>query len=452
MYKQLKKEEYTKFPFVRIPEEGDNLTTFEGFQRLVMLDRYSLKDVLLETLKEGDIVLTTVKDDPKFPLMGYGTVKSIKGSKVIINIEYPEYVEGMDLENLEKDRSEIVKPLEIYWEQIAYRVAKAVAEVEKSEKREKVFKDFYWMISNQYYIPGGRILYGAGNPANVTLFNCFSLGTVPDSRSGIIDHIKTATEIMSRGGGVGSCISTLRPRNTVVRGVNGFSSGSVSWANYLSGLTHLISQAGSRRGAQMIGLHIWHPDVLEFIMCKIQNPHLLDLLSQHSNPRIAEIAEMYLVRDKNGEPVDVVDKDFMTGANISVLITDDFMEKMRAGKMWELKYPDLENLTKEQKEIYDIEWEYMAGIEEWEERGLPVKVYETIPARDLWELINTCARYSAEPGIIFIDRYNKEANSYYYESITITNPCFTGDMELLTAEGYKTFRELNGKEVEIVTI
>ena len=443
MYKQLKREEYTKFPFIRIPEEGDNLTTFEGFQRLVMLDRYSLKDVLLETLKEGDIVLTTVKDDPKFPLMGYGTVKSIKGSKVIISIEYPEYVEGMDLENLEKDKSEIVKPLEVYWEQIAYRVAKAAAEAEEPEKREEVFKDFYWMIANKYYIPGGRILYGAGNPANVTLFNCFSLGTIPDSRGGIIDHIKTATEIMSRGGGVGSCISTLRPRNTVVKGVNGFSSGSVSWANYLSGLTHLISQAGSRRGAQMIGLHIWHPDVLEFIMCKIQNPHLLDLLSQHSNPRIAEIAEMYLVRDENGNPKEVVDKDFMTGANISVLITDDFMEKVKSGGMWELKYPDLENLSEEQKKIYDIEWEHMHGlIKEWEKRRLPVKVYEIIPARDLWDLIATCARYSAEPGVIFIDRYNKEANSYYYTNIDISNPCQPKGEYILTEDGFKKIENI----------
>jgi len=113
----------------------------------------------------------------------------------------------------------------------------------------------------------------------------------------------------------------------------------------------------------------------------------------------------------------------MSGANISVLITDDFMEKTRAGEMWELRYPDLENLTKEQKEIYDTEWEHMAGIEEWEERGLPVKVYETIPAKDLWDLINICARYSAEPGVLFIDRFNKEANSYYYTTIMITNPC-----------------------------
>jgi ribonucleoside-diphosphate reductase alpha chain len=239
-----------------------------------------------------------------------------------------------------------------------------------------------------------------------------------------MDHIKIATEIMSRGGGVGSCISSLRPRNAIVKGVNGFSSGSVSWANYLSQLTHLISQAGTRRGAQIIGLHVWHPDVLEFIMCKIQNPDLLDLLSRHHNPRIAQIAEMYLTRDESGKPIDVVDKQFMTGANISVLITDDFMEKVKSGGMWELKYPDLENLSEEQKEIYDKEWERMPGlIKEWEKRRLPVKVYGIIPARDLWDLITTCARYSAEPGVIFIDRYNKEANSYYYTNIDISNPC-----------------------------
>jgi len=421
VYKQLKEDEYNKFPFIRIPEEGEKLTAFDGFQKLIMLDRYSLKDTTLKTLKIGDLVLTIVKDDSKFPLMGYGEVINMDKEFVSIKIDYPDNFKG---KKISKTKTEISKPLELYWEQIAYRVSKAVADAEiTKEKKDKYFKEFYWLLSNMYYIPGGRILYGAGNPANVTLFNCFSLGNIPDSRSGIIDHIKTATEIMSRGGGVGSCISTLRPRNAIVRGVNGFSSGSVSWANYLSGLTHLISQAGSRRGAQMIGMHIWHPDVLEFIMCKIQNPYLLDLLSHHSNSHIAKIAEKNLIRNDKGEPIDVVDKQFMSGANISVLITDDFMERVKAGKQWELKYPDLENLTKKQKEIYDTEWESMNGIEEWEEKGLPIKIYETIPAQELWDLINTCARYSAEPGIIFIDRYNKEANSYYYENITITNPC-----------------------------
>ena len=113
----------------------------------------------------------------------------------------------------------------------------------------------------------------------------------------------------------------------------------------------------------------------------------------------------------------------MTGANISVLITDDFMKKVKSGGMWELKYPDLENLTEKEKEVYDTKWEHMQGIEEWEEKGLPVKVYETISARDLWDLINICARYSAEPGILFIDRFNREANSYYYTTIMISNPC-----------------------------
>ena len=132
MYKQLKKEEYSKFPFIRIPEKGENLTTFKGFQRLIMLDRYSLKDTMLETLKEGDLVLTTVKEDPKYPLMGYGTVKNIKNDVVTIHIDYPEYVSGVDLTNLEKPKGEITKPLEIYWEQIAYRVSKAIAEVRRT--------------------------------------------------------------------------------------------------------------------------------------------------------------------------------------------------------------------------------------------------------------------------------------------------------------------------------
>ena len=201
---QLRKEEYKKFNFIKEPTEGFNLTPFEGFQRLTMLDRYSLKDTSLETLKEGDVVLTIVKEHPQYPTMGYGVVMWEEYGEVGIKIDFPDYMAGQEII---KPLNAIDKPLELYWEQIAYRVAKAIASVKNPEKQDKVFNDFYWMLSEQYYIPGGRILYGAGNPANVTLFNCFSLGTIPDSRGGIIDHIKTATEIMSRGGGVGSCIS-----------------------------------------------------------------------------------------------------------------------------------------------------------------------------------------------------------------------------------------------------
>ncbi len=142
MYKQLKKNEYEKFPFIWIPEEGEKLTTFDGFQRLIMLDRYSLKDTLLETLKQGDLVLTSIKNNSNYPIIGYGEIKQIQGDRVTVDIEYPQYVEGVDLKNLEKSKEEITKPLEIYWEQIAYRVAKAIAGVEKPDKQDEVFKDF----------------------------------------------------------------------------------------------------------------------------------------------------------------------------------------------------------------------------------------------------------------------------------------------------------------------
>ena len=125
------------------------------------------------------------------------------------------------------------------------------------------------------FIPAGRVLYGAGAETDVTYFNCYVMPFVADSREGISDHRKQVMEIMSRGGGVGTNGSTLRPRNTLARGVNGKSSGSVSWLDDIAKLTHLVEQGGSRRGAQMIMLADWHPDIYEFIISKMQNPRIL---------------------------------------------------------------------------------------------------------------------------------------------------------------------------------
>lgn len=429
VYTQLLEHELEKFPYVVPPVAGQKLTTFSGMQRLIMLDRYSQRDNSLETLKVGDTVTTMVKYDPKYPTYGFGTVTKLDGNGVTIKIEFPEFVEGVDLENFETTKSNVEKPLELYWEQIARRVARGIAKVEKTDILRQYWEEqFFYILANLLYIPGGRINYGAGSGVDVTLFNCFVLPFIKDSRDGIIKHIGLATEIMSRGGGVGSNISTLRPAKAYVAGVNGQSSGSVSWANYLAQLTHLIIQGGQRRGAQMIGESISHPDVIEFILCKIQNHHLLDKLSKESkDPIIREVAEKYIKRNEEGKAIGVVDIDFMTGANISVLVTDDFMDAVENDDDWHLRFPDIENLTPEQKEIYDNEWHKMGDVRLWEERGLPVKIYHTIKAKELWELITICARYSAEPGVIFIDRYEKESNSYYYldnkGKIVVTNPC-----------------------------
>jgi ribonucleoside-diphosphate reductase alpha chain len=424
---QLRENELSRFPSIVSPyvPEG-HLTELEGLQRLVMLDRYSERDNTLTTLKEGDIVVLTVKEDPEYPTQGFGKVTAINGNQITVNVQFPEFIDGVDLPLVTKHSSNVIKPLETYWEQIAYRNARAVSGIETTvEKKAEWFQKFYWMLRNFLAIPGGRILYGAGSESEVTLFNCYVLPYIKDSRQGIVGkHIMEATEIMARGGGVGSNISTLRPSKAPVIGVNGSSSGSVTWGDYISKLTKLISQGGSRRGAQMIGESDWHPDIIEFILCKVQNHHVLaKIIAEVNDEYIKNRAEYYLVRDKDGKPVGVRDKNFMTGANISVLVSHDLMRAVEADEDWVLRYPDIENFTPEQKKFYDEQWHELGDVRKWEALELPVKVYHKLKATALWELLNIAARYSAEPGIIFIDECNDKSNAWYYAPLVVTNPC-----------------------------
>lgn len=219
---------------------------------------------------------------------------------------------------------------------------------------------------------------------------CFVLPSISDSRHGIFERLEQMAEIMSRGGGVGINISTLRPKNAPVAGVNGRSSGSVSWGALFSYVTGLIEQAGSRRGALMVILNDWHPDIFRFIESK----------------------------KKAGN---------ITNANISVGISDEFMQRVKNDDMWYLKFPDTKHPT------YDSEWD--GNIERWESKGYPVVVYNEIPARQLWEQIVVGAWASAEPGLWFRDRANWLSNSYYYDDLIATNPCVTGDTRLHTQYG-----------------
>jgi ribonucleoside-diphosphate reductase alpha chain len=243
------------FPQVH-PITEDMKLTHKGVSRLVMLDRYTFKDTEKITLSEGDFVVLTIKEDPKFPARGLGYIKEIdwqaKTASVLVDEEYrhsldkPEEVEtGIVKRSLDV----IEKPLEIFYEQIAKRNATGLASVETTEeKRQEWFEKFYQELVNLNFIPAGRVLYGAGAGTDVTYFNCYVMPFVKDSREGISEHRKQVMEIMSRGGGVGTNGSTLRPRNTLARGVNGKSSGSVSWLDDIAKLTHLVEQGGSRRG------------------------------------------------------------------------------------------------------------------------------------------------------------------------------------------------------------
>lgn len=243
------------FPQV-FPITDDMNITYKGVSRLVMLDRYSFKDTEKLTLTEGDFVVLTIKEDTKFPARGLGFILSIdwEGNKaqVLVDEEYRHVLE--DPEEAEsgiitRSLDVIEKPLEVYYEQIAKRNAAGLAEVEETpELREEWFNKFYEELVQLNFVPAGRVLYGAGSGKEVTYFNCYVMPFVHDSREGISEHRKKVMEIMSRGGGVGTNGSTLRPRNTLARGVNGKSSGSVSWLDDIAKLTHLVEQGGSRRG------------------------------------------------------------------------------------------------------------------------------------------------------------------------------------------------------------
>jgi ribonucleoside-diphosphate reductase alpha chain len=210
--------------------------------------------------------------------------------------------------------------------------------------------------------------------AGIVVSNCYVIPSPEDSRQGILDNLKTMTEIMARGGGVGINLSTLRPRGSYIKTVNGTASGPCSWAQLYSVATgDVIQQGGSRRGALMLMLDDDHPDIEEFITVK----------------RTAGKIEH---------------------ANLSACISDKFMQAVKDDDDWNLIWQG--------------------------------EIKKTIRARALWDLICTSAWESAEPGVVFMDRYNKLSNTWYYENIRCVNPCVTGDTLVSTEHGYTRARDL----------
>lgn len=259
------------------------------------------------------------------------------------------------------------------------RVAKAIASVEKPKDRKKWEKKFFDAMYDFKFLPGGRILSGAGTGFEVSYFNCFVIPNPPDSRGGIMENLTQMIEIMARAGGVGLNLSSLRPRGARVKKVNGFSSGPMNWAELYSLATKdIVQQGGSRRGALMLMLHDWHPDIEEFITVK-------------------------------------QDLSKINGANLSVCVSDAFMEAVKKDGDWDLVFPDLDDKN------YDKKWK--GDIEEWKKLGGKVKVLKTIKAKYLWDLICQAAWRSAEPGLHFLDRSNKRSNTWYFERLSATNPC-----------------------------
>ena len=293
------------------------------------------------------------------------------------------------------------KPIEEVPDQMWARVARAIAQVEKKESLRKYWEEkFYDALSDFKFLPGGRILSAAGTGYEVTYYNCFVIPSPVDSRGGIIDNLKVMMEIMSRAGGVGINLSSLRPRGARVHKVNGTSSGPVSWASLYSTGTHdVIQQGGTRRGALMLMLNDWHPDIEEFIEVK-------------------------------------QDLSKINGANLSICASDSFMEAVQENLDWTLRFPD----TKYPK--YDKEWN--GDIDVWESKGYPVKIYKKVSAKEIWDKICQAAWRSAEPGLVFMERYNKWSNTWYFEKIICVNPCVTGDTWVQTTKGPRQVFDLFG--------
>lgn len=337
----------------------------------IFLDRYAVKDVKRETLAVGDTVVVLV--NPKTGQREIGEIDSLDLAEKSVKVRMRDgQIEHRAIEHVDK-------PLETVPEQMFERIARHIASVEATQEKKTEWEvKFRQLMDDWKYVPAGRIFTGAGTGQNLTFYNCYVIPSPKDSRHGIFETLGQMAEIMSRGGGVGINVSSLRPRYAYVKGVNGRSSGSVSWASLYSFVTGLIEQGGSRRGALMLILNAWHPDVMDFIGAKKEAGKI-------------------------------------TNANISVGITDDFMKAVKEDAPWDLVFPDSSD------PLYEKEWD--GNMEKWKALGGKLVKHKTVRATDIWTQIIESAWSSAEPGMYFIDRANHSSNSWYYSPLPCTNPC-----------------------------
>ncbi|HEY6457755.1 MAG TPA: adenosylcobalamin-dependent ribonucleoside-diphosphate reductase [Steroidobacteraceae bacterium] len=275
------------------------------------------------------------------------------------------------------------------------RVARALADVEALEAREPWYERFVWAL-RRGAIPAGRVTSNAGalehKPATSTI-NCTVSGTIRDSMDDILGKVHEAGLTLKAGCGIGYEHSTLRPRGAYVSGAGAYTSGPLSFMDIFDKMCFTVSSAGGRRGAQMGTFDVGHPDVLEFVRAKRENGRLRQF-------------------------------------NLSLLITDEFMSAVREERDWKLAFP----LTRKEYETEGAdlndasafiwrEWPVHDGYVVNEEGLVACKVYKSVPAKRLWDVIMTSTYDFAEPGFILIDRVNELNNNWWCENIRATNPC-----------------------------
>ena len=287
------------------------------------------------------------------------------------------------------------EPIDLVMDDTFKRVAKALSIIEEPEQQEKWEQEFLWALRSGA-IPAGRIMSNAGagehKPATSTI-NCTVSGPIHDSMIGILEKVTEAGLTLKAGCGIGYEFSTLRPKGAYVTGAGAFTSGPLSFMDIYDKTCFTVSSAGGRRGAQMATFDVGHPDVEDFIKAKREDGRLRQF-------------------------------------NLSLLITNDFMEAVKKNKDWPLAFPldpslpesatiDLED----PKKIIWKQWTSTEGYITNEEGLVACKVYKIIKARKLWDLIMASTYDYAEPGFILIDRVNEMNNNWFDENIRATNPC-----------------------------
>jgi ribonucleoside-diphosphate reductase alpha chain len=287
------------------------------------------------------------------------------------------------------------EPIDRTMDETYQRVARALADVESPAQREHWYERFLWAL-RRGAIPAGRITSNAGalehKPATSTI-NCTVSGTIHDSMDDILNKVHEAGLTLKAGCGIGYEFSTLRPRGAYVSGAGAYTSGPLSFMDIYDKMCFTVSSAGGRRGAQMGTFDVGHPDAMEFIRAKRENGRLRQF-------------------------------------NLSLLITDEFMQAVREDREWKLAFPllrkELEtekvDLTDDSKYVWR-EWPYSDNFVVGESGLVACKVYKTLPARRMWDVIMSSTYDFAEPGFILIDRVNEMNNNWWCENIRATNPC-----------------------------
>ncbi len=290
-----------------------------------------------------------------------------------------------------KDGSPIDKSMDDTYK----RVARALADVEAAPLREQWYDSFLWALRHGA-IPAGRVTSNAGalehKPATSTI-NCTVSGIIRDSMDDILSKVHEAGLTLKAGCGIGYEFSTLRPRGAYVSGAGAYTSGPLSFMDIYDKMCFTVSSAGGRRGAQMGTFDIGHPDVLEFVRAKRENGRLRQF-------------------------------------NLSLLITDEFMQAVKADGEWKLAFPlgskefEAENPdTDDETKFVWREWPHTDGYVKNEEGLVACKIYKILPARRVWDVIMSSTYDFAEPGFILVDKVNEMNNNWWTENIRATNPC-----------------------------